>query len=716
MAEKCVSRTPLWLGAGVALLVVACAAIDGERTVLIADGIDGRSETSYVLMPPSGNPAAVERSGALLAGTAQPARSFAFILLDTGGGVNLSTAQAAQQLFDASYFAANRGSIRRFYQEASYGLQDITGSVVGPLPFSPASSCDPMGALALRAQVDAMLPAPVTNYLWYFGSRQSGCAWEGLATLGSPAHPTRDTWYNASNGCVVLAQEPGHNFGMQHSSSMKCTGRTFVDMPDGTCTHVEYGDPFDPMGGGCRHPNAWQKRYQGWLGGCNSVRLSASGTFTLFPLETACNGIQVLQIPMPHPRTFSYTGGLTPGTTTDELTYYYVEMRSEAAGFDQGLAPQVQIRIGGDYRGPSENGLHTWLLDMNPGTSTFSDAALAVGQTFTDPAGGVGITATAVTASSATVAVTIEGGAGDPTCLDGTTVAPPGPPTCAGTGAGGSGGAVGSTGSGGGAGGPGPAGATGAGGAAGTAGVAGTPGLAGAAGADAPDAATGSADAGGAEASGGGGCGCGVARPNGRWPSGAGLILASLVLMRARRRRCGRAARSIPGGAAAACTLLGIASLIACARSETVTGGQGGASAGAGGASSGGTGALAGASGAVGGRGGAPLGGAGGRGGAAGAGGATGAGGSAGVGGAAGRGGSTPATDAGTGAAWSCAEYPGALCFCDRSDGGGASACSSSWTCCLAGATSCECYDDDPSSCQSTAASGALSQVPACPP
>jgi hypothetical protein len=511
----------LWLGAGAAALALACAdvgaepAFEGERTALVADYADGRSETSYVLIAPDGRRA--DQTGALLAGAPLAPRSFAFVLLETGGGVNVSAAQATQQLFDAGYFAPNRGSIRRFYQEASYGLQDITGTVVGPLSFSPASSCDPMGALALRAQVDAMVPAPVTNYLWYFGSRQPGCGWEGLATLGSPAHPTRDTWYNASNSCVVLAQEPGHNFGMQHSSSMSCAGKTFVDAPDGVCTHAEYGDPFDPLGSGCRHPNAWQKRYQGWLGGCNSVRLSAGGTFTLLPLEGACDGIQVLQIPMPHARTFSFTGGLTSATTTDELTYYYVELRSQPTGFDQGLAPQVQVRIGGDYRGPSESGLHTWLLDMNPGTTTFSDAALAVGQTFTDPAGGVSITATAVGAASATVTVSIEGGAGDPTCLDGTVIAPPGPPTCAGTGAGGSDGGAGS------------------------------PGAVDAADGASPDAAIGSTDAslgsggsGGAaigSAGSGSGCACDVTRPHRHLQATLALLGAALTAILRRRRR-----------------------------------------------------------------------------------------------------------------------------------------------------------------------------------
>ena len=240
---------------------------------------------------------------------------------------------------------------------------------------------------------------------------------------------------------MVLAQEPGHNFGMQHSSALRCPGKTFVDDPTGACTHIEYGDVFDPMGSGCRHTNGWQKQYQGWLGGCNSVRLSASGTFTLLPLESPCDGIQMLQIPMAHTRNFSYTGmsGFGSGATVDELTYYYVELRAQAAGFDQGLAPQVQVRAGGDYRPAAQSGLHTWLLDMNPATSTFTDAALAVGRTFTDPAGGVTITATAVTPTSATIAVTIEGGDGVPTCLDGTTIVPPGPSSCAGTGAGGTG-------------------------------------------------------------------------------------------------------------------------------------------------------------------------------------------------------------------------------------------------------------------------------------
>jgi hypothetical protein len=411
-----------------------------------------------------------QRSALVGAAAAAP-RKFAFVLVDTGAGVNLTAAAATQQLFDPAFFMLNQGSIRRYYQEESYAIQDITGAVVGPIAYTPTSTCDTNGVTSLRTMVDTMLGGASNHYLWYFGSKQSGCSFAGLASEGSPTRPQRDTWYNASSGCVVLVQEPGHNFGMQHSSSMACPGASFVDAPDGTCTHNEYGDPFDPMGSGCRHMNGWQKAFEGWLAGCNSVKVTSTGTFTLFPLESACNGIQLLQVPMPKTRTFSHSGG--GGTpSTDTLTSYYVELRSPV-GFDQGLTPMVLIHVAGDYPVRTKSGLHTWLLDMTPNTTSVRDAALAVGSTFTDPAGGVSITVMAASATQASIQVTVDNGTGAPTCLDGTTIEAPGPTTC---GAAADGGVV-TTGTGG-AGGTGAvdAGGTGAGGAtSGTGGASGTP-------------------------------------------------------------------------------------------------------------------------------------------------------------------------------------------------------------------------------------------------
>ena len=168
------------------------------------------------------------------------------------------------------------------------------------------------------------------HYLWYMGSRTTACGFSGLAEAGLPSRPTNDSWYNGSAGCVVLVQEPGHNFGMMHSSSMRCGTATFADDPEAAnCTHSEYGDRYDPMGGACNHMNAWQKVFEGWLQKCNGISVKSSGTYTLQPLELACDGPQVLQIPMPKVRPFGRSGG-GGLATIENIQYYYLELRTRA--------------------------------------------------------------------------------------------------------------------------------------------------------------------------------------------------------------------------------------------------------------------------------------------------------------------------------------------------------------------------------------------------
>jgi hypothetical protein len=152
--------------------------------------------------------------------------------------------------------------------------------------------------------------------------------------------------------------------------------------------------------------------------------------------------------------------------------------------------------VSGDIKGRNDRGLHTWILDMDPATSSFD--GLLAGKTFNDPAGGVSFTVSELDENHATVQVTMTANGGGPVCMDGTTAftAPgPGIESCnagistpdgiggaggaTGTGgAGGRGGAGGSTGGAGGRGGSGmggsAAGAGGRGGMAGTGMVTGT--------------------------------------------------------------------------------------------------------------------------------------------------------------------------------------------------------------------------------------------------
>jgi hypothetical protein len=213
---------------------------------------------------------------ALIDAPPYPERTFAFVLVDIGGGVNLTQADAEKRLFGTTL---GDNSVKQYYDEVSYGTQPISGVVFGPVSY-PMTTCDTRGmATTLRPQVGTY-----DHYLWYMGSRTTACSWSGLGESGTPSNPSNDTWYNGSAGCVVLVQEPGHNFGMQHSSSMTCGTQPFADDPQSACTHNEYGDRYDPMGGGCNHMNGVQKVYEGWLQKCNAVRVGQCGSSTLQPI------------------------------------------------------------------------------------------------------------------------------------------------------------------------------------------------------------------------------------------------------------------------------------------------------------------------------------------------------------------------------------------------------------------------------------------------
>jgi MYXO-CTERM domain-containing protein len=362
---------------------------------------------------------------ALINGSSYRPRTFAFVLVDVGGGVGtLPKEEFTKRLFGTDVMTTP--SVRQYYIEASYGRQDVGGQVFGPLNFTMTGCNTSALATALRP----MIPGTYDHYLWYLGSRVSACSWSGLASSGMPDRPSRDTWYNASSGCVVLVQEPGHNFGMKHSSFMKCPNASFVDKPydtatmTSTCMHSEYGDRYDPMGSGCRHMNSYQKAYQGWFGKCNVVDVTATGTFNLLPLELPCDGIQVLQVPMPHIRPFYRSGGGGSAGVT-ELTHYFLEFRA-STGIDRGLAPSVQVRVSGDIKMRTQRGLNTWFLDMNPATSTLD--GLVAGGSFTDPAGSVKFTVDSIEPTRATVRVEFEGGGmGAPKCMDDSLLEAPGP-------------------------------------------------------------------------------------------------------------------------------------------------------------------------------------------------------------------------------------------------------------------------------------------------
>jgi hypothetical protein len=286
-----------------------------------------------------------------------------------------------------------------FYGEVSYGRERVIGEVFGPYQIPDPGGCDPysIGVDARAAMLEkGHNPNDYQQLMYHFPS--TGCDFSGLADLGSPSFPARDSWYHDSFGCTVRNQEIGHNYGMGHSHAYDCgideMGEEIIFADN--CEHIEYGDPYDPMGDGCAHINAVQKTYMGWLDGCNIVDATADGTFNIVPLETPCNGTQALRVP-------AFDGRA-----------YWLEYRQPIGAFDgdaglDGVVVHVSDEVENDSFGPAP-----YYLDIN------GNGLMLAGDSFTDPDGTVTFTIVEANPTHAVVSVVFPGGgAGAPSCRGG---------------------------------------------------------------------------------------------------------------------------------------------------------------------------------------------------------------------------------------------------------------------------------------------------------
>jgi MYXO-CTERM domain-containing protein len=262
-------------------------------------------------------------------------------------------------------------STRAFYKEQSYGLVDLVGRVAprGDVygwytidafnrPCAQAAWADAALAAAKLAGVDT---ENYDHYVFLFPATPA-CPYLGLGQ-----QPGRRTWINGAS-IATFTHELGHNVGTPHASARLCTdaeGRR-VTLSD-RCTDSEYGNPFDVMGAGFLHTHAYNKAQARWLSGTNLTEATEAGVYTLLPQERPSNGLQLLTV------------------RRDRDTYFHLEYR-RPFGFDRfpADAPAVSgliVVLGADLR----RFANSYLLDMNPATTTLADAPLAVGQRFEDP-------------------------------------------------------------------------------------------------------------------------------------------------------------------------------------------------------------------------------------------------------------------------------------------------------------------------------------------
>jgi Gametolysin peptidase M11 len=295
-------------------------------------------------------------------------------------------AQAAATMFSGP------GSVNAYFTEESFGSTSMTGDVFGwyALP-SSSGGCgiDSWAAAANAAAAAAGVNLQSYQHIVYAFPYVMDCGWAGLAEI-----PGSHVWINGSFVLRTLGHELGHNLGVHHAATLSCLNGAVRVALGSDCSYSEYGDPFDIMGQGSRHTSAWHKGQIGWLDPLAQQTVTASGTYTISPQEWASGGVRSLRN--------------RRGTTNN---YLYLEFRRPfGSAFDtfsvsDPVVNGVTIRMAPDYGVINLS----YLIDATPTTSSYLDAPLANGQTFTDSAYDISVKTVAVSATGATVDVTIGG-------------------------------------------------------------------------------------------------------------------------------------------------------------------------------------------------------------------------------------------------------------------------------------------------------------------
>ena len=299
------------------------------------------------------------------AGYTSGGRKVAVLVVQFAGSA--STAPSAATMRDRVFL--NTNSPNAFFKEESDGATFLTGKVrsdgdvFGPYTIPATSGCD-AGTWASQARAAAEAEghdlAGYDHYVTVWPA-VAACPWAGNAGTGSSWVEMNTTGPQFES---ALAHELGHNMGVHHAATYSCTADSKRVTLSATCTTDEYGDPFDTMA--CcyykGHNTASRKAKWGWFGADSAVTATAPGSFLLAPMERpSAGGVQSLRIPRP-------TGD-----------FYYLEFR-QPFGFDafQATSPVangVSVRLSGDFN----TNMKSYLLDMTPGTTSFTDAPLARG-------------------------------------------------------------------------------------------------------------------------------------------------------------------------------------------------------------------------------------------------------------------------------------------------------------------------------------------------
>lgn len=297
--------------------------------------------------------------------------------------------------------------VNSFMRENSFQQTSVTGQTYGWLTLPITKTCvgSDIAAAAKQAAAGAQIDLkPFSRFIYVF-PLNTACFWTGMATVGGAPS---DIWVNGSLKLHTIGHELGHNFGLRHSHSSDC-GATVLAT---SCTTTDYGDIADIMGNVFpAHFNAFQKQSLGWLNAGSQpaiITVQETGNYVIDAYSAAAGtnakALKILK---------------SVDATTGLKTWYYIEYR-QAIGFDGALSGVYNGNLLGGVlvrTGAEGNASSSYLLDMTPDSYLrfpisdagldLNDAALPVGQTYTDAAAGLTITASAANGANATVSITL---------------------------------------------------------------------------------------------------------------------------------------------------------------------------------------------------------------------------------------------------------------------------------------------------------------------